>query len=340
MITQPTSKAAFWKRLQGPHLGRRIALSLWQRTLAKTIKRMEILEQYRGWGCDLKLWAGEGGGIAIQKEGRIILIAACHIQYAWPLVLQFDYFFSAVESDPVPGARIVDYRRPKIHQLRSPNVKFSFTSIAEDDLPMTGYIARYQPRLGDVVVDAGGYCGVSAYCFSRMVGESGHVFALEPDPANFNQLSQNIARHSLRNVTPLRLALSGRSGRAKFAADQNLGGHLSETGLAGTVEIETISLVDLSKQIGSPIALIKMDIEGAEQEVVESARDWLAGSQTHFAIASYHDCDQGRRRTWASIEPVFQSLRYQCETGFPQHLTTWATPPSCATNAVERKALL
>jgi len=162
-----------------------------------------------------------------------------------------------------------------------------------------------------------------------MVGESGHVFALEPDPANFSQLRENIARQNLGNVTPLRLALSGRSGNAKFAADQNLGGHLSETGRADTIEIETVTLPDLSKRIGSPIAFIKMDIEGAEQEVVESARDWLAGSRCHFAIASYHDCDRGRRQTWASIEPVFQSAGYACETGFPRHLTPWATPPGC-----------
>jgi arsenate reductase-like glutaredoxin family protein len=65
-----------------------------------------------------------------------------------------------------------------------------------------------------------------------------------------------------------------------------------------------------------------MDIEGAEIEVLEGAKDFLRNKNIHFAIASYHH--RNGEQTYKTLEKIFAEIGYQAETGFHRHLTTWA----------------
>ena len=46
----------------------------------------------------------------------------------------------------------------------------------------------YKPQPGDVIVDIGAGRGEDVFAFSRAVGPSGHVFAIEPHPVSFRTL--------------------------------------------------------------------------------------------------------------------------------------------------------
>ena len=65
--------------------------------------------------------------------------------------------------------------------------------------------------------------------------------------------------------------------------------------------------------------LIKMDVEGAEQEVIRGSLDFIKEHNIHFAIASYHNKNGAE-----DLEKMFESIGYEANTGNPAHQTTYA----------------
>jgi len=124
-----------------------------------------------------------------------------------------------------------------------------------------------------------------------MVGPDGRVYAFEPDEMTFEYLLRNIELHKLKNVIPVKKALAGKTGTALFSMDGS-----QVAGLAGFTqcankqqmrEVETVSFEDACREYGVP-ALIKMDIEGAEAEVVSTSAEFLKDHPIHLAIETEH----------------------------------------------------
>lgn len=205
--------------------------------------------------------------IDIIKGRQVIRLSKAHAAYLPDMVHSFDLYFTPV-CFVVQGKReVVDYSQTRLHKYRDTGLEFELTSLPEETAALEGYFKWYRPSSGDVVFDAGAYCGVSAYHFSKMVGESGHVYAFEPDRKNFESLKRNIERHGLCNVTPVPLGLAGKNGVAYFHNEGALGSGLAQCASrssAGTVEqIETITMEEACQRFGIP-SFAKVDIEGAE----------------------------------------------------------------------------
>src|SRR5438128_2576347 len=64
----------------------------------------------------------------------------------------------------------------------------------------------YQPQPGDVIVDIGAGRGEDVFAFSKAVGESGRVIAVEPHPVTFAVLQRFCEGEGLSNVTTLNYA--------------------------------------------------------------------------------------------------------------------------------------
>lgn len=120
------------------------------------------------------------------------------------------------------------------------------------------YMGVYDPILTnlkptDIVVDGGANIGV----FSIMAARRARlVYAIEPDPVNFEYLCKNLRLNRIENVVPLNLALSDRNGQSRIQGTGE-GAHLSSTGHT----VHTTTLDDVSRD---PITAVKLDIEGAE----------------------------------------------------------------------------
>ena len=67
---------------------------------------------------------------------------------------------------------------------------------------------------GDVCIDVGAHVGYHTLLMSRLVEEHGHVFAFEPSPARFFELTSNLARNGSTNVTALNVAAGTDDGEA------------------------------------------------------------------------------------------------------------------------------
>jgi len=191
---------------------------------------------------------------------------------------------------------------------------------------LTGYFEKGKPQLGQVVLDAGAYCGEVAIELAHQVGPTGRVFAFEPDPKNWPWLLKNIEASGLSNITPIRKGLWQTTTTLEFISSGHAGSALSKNAdpmvTGDLTRIEVLSPSDVFALIGGVPDFIKMDIEGAEVEVLNAMAPLLNGASPRFAIASYHRRDGGK--TSELITPGLQSHGFHVETGYPEHQTTWA----------------
>ncbi len=264
--------------------------------------------------------------IDIIKRNQVIRLSNQHAAYFGDMVHTFDYYFTPVFPETEGACEVVDYSRLRLHRYRDTGLEFELTSLPEETSALEGYFRWYRPSAGDIVFDAGAYCGVSAYHFSTMVGESGHVYAFEPDAKNYSVLRRNIERHRLTNVTPIQLGLAGKSGIATFHSEGALGSGLAQTKArecAGTVEqIETISFEDACRRFGVP-AFAKVDIEGAEVDMLEGARQFLRSHAIQFAFDTNHTIDGVLTAT--AVEGIMTQCGYDATSSASMgFMTTWA----------------
>jgi FkbM family methyltransferase len=125
----------------------------------------------------------------------------------------------------------------------------------------------FSPR---VIVDAGAYIGdTSAYFLTKY--PKAHVIALEPAPESFRLAARNLSPYGKR-VTLRQAALGPTRGNARISGI-GTGARISELG--EDIAITTVADLLEGTQDGR-IDLLKMDIEGAEREVLcTTAIEWL-----------------------------------------------------------------
>ena len=125
-------------------------------------------------------------------------------------------------------------------------------------------------KAGDSVIDAGANIGMFTLQAARIVGPSGIVIAVEPQPDNIEFLKENIRLNCLTNVKVITRALYFENDLAVSFAGKGVGGHLSKS---GSITVETISLKTVVSLLSGKDFLIKMDIEGGEEFIFARDQD-------------------------------------------------------------------
>ena len=125
-------------------------------------------------------------------------------------------------------------------------------------------------REGMVVYDVGANVGFFTLLAARLAGRSGRVYSFEPVPRNLQYLRKHVEANAASTVTVMDIALSSRKGTARFASAHNPS--IGRLDASGDVEVRTETIDDLvsSGQIPPP-AFVKMDVEGAEHDVLTGA---------------------------------------------------------------------
>jgi len=118
---------------------------------------------------------------------------------------------------------------------------------------------------GNTVYDVGANVGFYTLLASELVGITGKVYSFEPSPKNTCLLYKNMEINRVKNAHVLELAIGGRVGKAGFK-ENGIFGSLSDEGNL-MVTLETLDhLVEI--QAIQPPNLIKIDVEGAEEDVI------------------------------------------------------------------------
>ena len=146
---------------------------------------------------------------------------------------------------------------------------------------------------GMVVIDIGGHVGYYSMLAARKTGLTGRVFAFEPDPGNFELLSKNAEINGYDNITPINKAVSKTVGTATLHLSALDNGRHSifdhQIPQSGSFEVETVSLDTFLKEQGSPeVGLIKMDVEGAEEDALNGMDQLLRETSSIKMIIEFN----------------------------------------------------
>ena len=162
------------------------------------------------------------------------------------------------------------------------------------------FILPFVPQDG-IIVDVGAHIG----CFTVLAGEKFKpklIAAIEPDPANFDYLVRNIlASGFIDMVRPFRIALGNAAGgHPLYSGDRNTGGNsffpekrsiegADINALTGTdVPVTTLDMLlqELGLE-GEQIGVLKIDVEGAEAQILEGSVKTL--SKTAIVVGELHE---------------------------------------------------
>jgi FkbM family methyltransferase len=166
-------------------------------------------------------------------------------------------------------------------------------------------------RSGWVVADVGAHIGYYTLLLARLVGPSGRVYAFEPFPSNFRVLEENIALNSYRNIvaepqaagrTPDTLYLRLPHNESGNVDSRVLPSQAALTRESTDIAVEVIALDDYFATRGEYLDLIKIDVEGAENEVL-AGMERILGEDRPLLLVELHGFDRQ-----GEAHPVWQRL--------------------------------
>jgi FkbM family methyltransferase len=127
-------------------------------------------------------------------------------------------------------------------------------------------------REGDTVFDCGANQGVNALFYARAVGATGRVLAFDPFALNIDIGHFNARLNDAGNIDFIQAGLSDQAGRAVVSLAEQSTGLVNET----AADAVPINLVPLDMFAALRPSFLKIDVEGAEVNALEGARDVVA----------------------------------------------------------------
>lgn len=138
----------------------------------------------------------------------------------------------------------------------------------------------YRPAKGDVIIDVGAGRGEDTLTFSRAVGETGRVIAIEAHPLSFAILKNFCRLNGLNNVTALHVALMDKPGTVRIieSAGDWVENAVDNGGGASGIRVRAGTLDDICQEQGvRDVDFLKMNIEGAERFALPGMLSVLPG---------------------------------------------------------------
>ena len=169
------------------------------------------------------------------------------------------------------------------------------------------------------IIDIGAHIGVFSL-YSYVLNPKSYVIALEPEPNNYRLLEENLRLNNCKNVKPIHAALiAGNDLNTKLYLSKNSHNHstVKQSGNLtiqqfnnSTITVPAISLERLIKKYKlKTIGLLKMDIEGAEFEIVLNI-EHETWSKIQYAVIEYHESEKNRR---ADLENTIRQQGFSIE---------------------------
>jgi FkbM family methyltransferase len=139
------------------------------------------------------------------------------------------------------------------------------------------------------IVDCGANIGLATLYFKWRFPSS-TIVAIEPEPAAFTRLERTIRENAIEGVTIRNEAVGRGEGTMSFAYSplrpaSPIAGQRRQR---DPVEEIDVQLVGLSSLLDGPVDVVKLDVEGAEIDVVEDLVESGAIEKVRFIALEYH----------------------------------------------------
>ncbi|MGB9778751.1 MAG: FkbM family methyltransferase [Candidatus Bathyarchaeales archaeon] len=134
---------------------------------------------------------------------------------------------------------------------------------------------------GKSVVDAGAHVGLFSLLASTFAKK---VISLEPHPVNFKLLQLNLNTNGIRNVIPINKALWSESKNLTLFEGEHTGAHTVLKNVNNKrFNVSSTTLSEIIDEFGE-IDLLKMDMEGAEFEVLNKLNGKIAANIKNMIV--------------------------------------------------------
>lgn len=158
----------------------------------------------------------------------------------------------------------------------------------------------YQPTLDQLhepvrqIVDLGSNVGLSVRLWLERYPQA-RVLAVEPDAENFEALQQNVnAANAVDRVRALRVCVAGQPGKVYLdRSAEECAIHVTDQAVGEPVDALPLPTLLTDAGFESDIDLLKMDIEGAEADVLADCVSWI-GRVKLLVIELHGDYTQDR----------------------------------------------
>lgn len=181
-------------------------------------------------------------------------------------------------------------------------------------------------RPGDAVWDIGANVGQYSELFCKMVGERGSVVCFEPLPQCCDAIRARVPNCGWVRVENVALGNEDTTGRL-MVTEESFGNHVA----TGREEGESISVQicrgdTVSQRLGQVPNVLKVDVEGFEEEVLQGMPQVLASATLRSVLVEVHFSkletrgrstapiriekllgDNGFRTTWVDSSHLFAS---------------------------------
>ncbi len=162
-----------------------------------------------------------------------------------------------------------------------------------------------------VFVDVGANVGKYTVKLGNQLKNKGTVIAVEPEPVNFKALQKNVKLNNLENVFLENVACSDSNGFAEFYIDVmgNYGGaHSLIKKTKNKIKVKTRRLDHIIDKLKMEnIDLIKIDVEGAEANVLKGASNVLKKYHPKIIFESWN------KKQLETVKNVLKPFNYKIE---------------------------
>ncbi len=135
-----------------------------------------------------------------------------------------------------------------------------------------------------VIIDCGANFGLSVLYFKELY-KNAKIIAFEADPFICKMFDENIKAYGYNDIESINAAVWKEKTTLKFHSEGSVGGKIEfdQNRDGNMIEVPTIQLRDY---LSNPVEFLKIDIEGAEYEVLKDCHDLLSNVRNLFI--EYH----------------------------------------------------
>jgi FkbM family methyltransferase len=169
-----------------------------------------------------------------------------------------------------PDKSYVDFRENKI--LIDPNEyvgsRIYEGSFHEEEL--AGFIDKKVSK-SNLIFDIGAHIGSITIIFRENVGQEGEIHAFEPNPESYEMMLDTVKQNEFTNIEMHHCAVSDSEGKVKISKNAgNTGKSSIKRDAEEVTEVDSIPAVKIFNQVEGTVDWLKIDIEGAELEVLQN----------------------------------------------------------------------
>ena len=165
------------------------------------------------------------------------------------------------------------------------------------------FLDGFTPNAGDIAIDGGAYDGATSAAFANLGAQ---VFAFEMDAANFQNCLARVGQNP--NITLENLGLSDKESEELYSSKAAGSKKDSQGDILGKfIDLDTY----VARKNLPRVDYIKLDIEGAELDMLHGAAKTITRCKPKMAVSAYHKWED----LW-TLATYIKSLRPDYEFAF------------------------